>query len=248
VTRLLLAKGANPSVLDNHGVSPIYVAAQKGHTAALQLLLGAAGPKLQINAPISSGVSPLGVAAWQGKIEAALLLMDHGADPMLRMTSETVQEVNGKNAIEVALAQGHASLVDVIQKRMEARSSQEGVDSNARGGAESSKGPTATYPCNILQGPTPGSDSGVELIESSAPPYYAAVDHSEPYQIPRSPLMGSTLRSMLQRLKDAILALEEELVRTQLLRDAEEAWWMGPPASFPSSGRRRADRSPFCGI
>jgi uncharacterized protein len=75
---VLLKAGANPSVANNDGATPMLLAAINGNAAMLERLIQAgANP----NAPVTSeGNTPLMLASRTGKIDAVKVLLDHGAN------------------------------------------------------------------------------------------------------------------------------------------------------------------------
>jgi ankyrin repeat protein len=73
----LIRAGANVKAENRFGVRPLFLAANNGNAAILELLLKAGDDP---NAPVSAeGDTPLMVAARTGKIEAIKALLEHGA-------------------------------------------------------------------------------------------------------------------------------------------------------------------------
>jgi ankyrin repeat protein len=106
--KALVAKGA----LVNHlGWTPLHYAAAKGQLPVMTYLLSLGALP---NAPAPNGTSPIMSAAQSGAIDAVQLLLSSGADP-------AAVDINGRNAADVARAQGHGTLAqaleDVIKQR-----------------------------------------------------------------------------------------------------------------------------------
>ncbi|KAI3957782.1 hypothetical protein MKX01_007613 [Papaver californicum] len=87
----LLGKGANPSIWNTNGGTPLHYAAQKGYTEILTRLLSRG---VNVNGLCEDGtltplvvagatVAPLELAAKNGQLEAIQILLDHNADPNL---------------------------------------------------------------------------------------------------------------------------------------------------------------------
>ena len=77
-TKFLLGKGANPSLANATGDTPLIAAARVGYTEAIEILL-ALGAKVDVGNKM--GETPLIVAVQQRQLEAVKLLLAKGADP-----------------------------------------------------------------------------------------------------------------------------------------------------------------------
>lgn len=77
-TKFLLGKGANPSLANTNGDTPMIAAARVGYTEAIELLL-ALGAKVDVGNKM--GETPLIVAVQQRQLDAVKLLLAKGADP-----------------------------------------------------------------------------------------------------------------------------------------------------------------------
>jgi ankyrin repeat protein len=73
---ILLKYGADPNVGDEGGLTPLHVAALRGSVEAVRALILYAN----VNARDEKGRTPLHVALEYGYCDAALLLLQHGAD------------------------------------------------------------------------------------------------------------------------------------------------------------------------
>jgi ankyrin repeat protein len=100
----LIAKGA---VVDRKGWTALHYAAASGDTDIAGLLL-AHGAKIDAASPPASGsYTPLMMAAREGKDEAALWLLKHGANPRLKNTE-------GLTAAQIAAHADHPDLARAL--------------------------------------------------------------------------------------------------------------------------------------
>jgi len=74
---IALKNGAKPSATDQHGYTPLMLAALKGNEEIAELLIEKGA---NINAKNNDGASALSKAVWYGDIECAELLLNRGAD------------------------------------------------------------------------------------------------------------------------------------------------------------------------
>lgn len=74
VLSVIIAKGADVNTPDSCGFTPLYIAAYKGHTEVVRMLLEA-----QVNVD-DGNITPLVAAAENGHSDVVKLLLDHGAD------------------------------------------------------------------------------------------------------------------------------------------------------------------------
>jgi ankyrin repeat protein len=107
----LLAQGADPNERVE-GFSPLQEAARQQDTEILRILL-AHGAKYR-NAVDRDGWSPLFTAALSGPPETVDILLDLGADPCLRTTSE-MAEFDGKRPSEVAESSQNARVSQLLK-------------------------------------------------------------------------------------------------------------------------------------
>ncbi|BES93509.1 Ankyrin repeat [Nesidiocoris tenuis] len=107
--RLLLNEGANPNALDEYGVGPLHIAADRGHVQLLKILLGRPGG-VEVNLPThEKGNTALHLSAEAGNTECASLLLRAGA---------SVASRNKKGQIPLHLASRSqcAECVEVLLK------------------------------------------------------------------------------------------------------------------------------------
>lgn len=80
MVNVLLAYGANPSLHNEDGDTPLHMAAQNGHEAIAGLLLDAGADANAPNGPKGTGFRPLHDACFYGHTAVAALLLEFGAD------------------------------------------------------------------------------------------------------------------------------------------------------------------------
>jgi ankyrin repeat protein len=76
--KTLIARGVNVNELDANGDAPLVMAAYKGHTDILRLLLEAGADLTAVDPDMKA--TALHAAAYAGRTEAAKLLIEHGID------------------------------------------------------------------------------------------------------------------------------------------------------------------------
>ena len=82
VVRFLLEKGADATLRDKHGRTPLHFAAQYGHEVLCATLLEAQG--VDVNAKDNDEWTPLHLASLKGNAEVVRFLLEKGADATLR--------------------------------------------------------------------------------------------------------------------------------------------------------------------
>lgn len=75
---MLLEKGANVNIADIRGSTPLHRAASKGILAVVKLLVER--NDIKINFKDAYGSTPLHLACEEDREQAAILLVEHGAD------------------------------------------------------------------------------------------------------------------------------------------------------------------------
>ncbi len=143
--RRLIAQGANVDELDANGDAPLIIAAYKGYTDILRLLLEA-GADVSVVDP-GMKATALHAAAYAGHADAAKLLIDHGIDidkqgpyngytalhdAVWQNNTETarvlveagaaldIRSHTGETAQEFAKSGNHAEIAALIERRMAA--------------------------------------------------------------------------------------------------------------------------------
>jgi ankyrin repeat protein len=114
--RRLLRAGADASIANHYGASPMGLAAEVGHTDILRLLLEAGA---DADSPNLEGQTALLAVARTGNVEAARLLLDHGA------TVDAREGWGGQTALMWASARRHPEMMRLLIAS--------GADVNARG-------------------------------------------------------------------------------------------------------------------
>ncbi len=103
LVQLLVKRGADPSVADQSGSTPLHVAAWEGKPRTARALLEAGAT---VNFPAGQS-SPLHKAAWVGHAETVELLLKAGAEPNAR-------DADGQTPLHKAAFRGHAEVVKAL--------------------------------------------------------------------------------------------------------------------------------------
>ncbi|KAF6759833.1 ankyrin repeat-containing domain protein [Ephemerocybe angulata] len=107
IGRLLIARGADYNARDNANQLPLHRAATTGSVGFIRLLLESSTPsnKLRLNTADRSGNTPLHLAMDSGHAEAAVTLINAGADRTREnLDSETPEQILGVGGQEQKLA------------------------------------------------------------------------------------------------------------------------------------------------
>ena len=113
VLRLLIERGADVSAPSRNDLavtalhSAVATDAANVDVSMVTALLAAGAP---VNVPHQGGGTPLHTVAFTGNAQVARMLLDRGADPMLRTD-------DGKTAIDIARERGHADLARMLEGR-----------------------------------------------------------------------------------------------------------------------------------
>ena len=110
VVRLLLARGADPTLSDGEGYTPLIIASLTGHVEVVRCLLS--DGKSPINSYTHFGRTALWYAAWGGNAEVARLLLQAGADP-------TIPDEDGCTPLSLAREENHHDVVALLEVRIE---------------------------------------------------------------------------------------------------------------------------------
>ena len=113
VVRLLLARGADPTLTDLadlEGYTPLMLASYHGHIEVVRCLL--TDGRSPIDAVIKGGRTALWYAASWGHVEVVRLLLQAGADP-------TIPDEDGRTALSVARGARCHAVVALLEVRIE---------------------------------------------------------------------------------------------------------------------------------
>ena len=105
MARLLLSSGAEVDSQDDHGVTPISLAALNGSEAVTGMLLDAGADP---NLPRSTGETAIMTASRVGSIEVVRELLQHGADV------NAVEKSRGQTALMWAIAENHSHVARLL--------------------------------------------------------------------------------------------------------------------------------------
>ena len=108
VVDLLLERGADPTLVDGHGTTPLMAASLGGSVECVRRLLGHELARTTINAQDTDGVCALGYACKHGHSVIVVLLLEAGADP-------TLKDTDGQTPMDLAHTNGHQECARHIQ-------------------------------------------------------------------------------------------------------------------------------------
>lgn len=102
-----------PIVRTQFSTSKLFWAAREGNVADVQaLLVGAQSASSQhVNETNADGYTALMMAAAHGHLEVCLLLLEHGADPLLK-------DNYGRTALDKAIRYNHPKVQELLQPLM----------------------------------------------------------------------------------------------------------------------------------
>ena len=101
----LLDHGADTTLTNTRGATPLYIACQNGYTEYASLILSKSIET--INTPRNDGATPLHIACQEGYTECVRLLLDHGAVTSLRTS-------NGATPLFMACQDGYTECVRLL--------------------------------------------------------------------------------------------------------------------------------------
>lgn len=106
---LLLAHGADPGLADKWGWTPLVVAAFRGRTEIVRVLLNDPRGAATINCVTLGRKTALWWACHGGRTEVAQVLLEHGADP-------SIASRDGRTPLEVATVEGNQGCVELLKE------------------------------------------------------------------------------------------------------------------------------------
>ena len=104
----LLQAGADPSIKDRKGSTPLHFAARRGNDEIVKVLLK--HPKVKIDVRDSYGKTALHMACSEGQSSVCKLLLDKGAD-IKAVTAENTTPLHN------AILNGHSQVATMILNR-----------------------------------------------------------------------------------------------------------------------------------
>lgn len=108
VVSMLMERGADPTLTDIHGFSPLRQCARKNLVQMVGTLLDGGGVRININEANGSGNAfPLYIAAIKGRRELLQLLLERGADVNLA-------NADGHTALHCSSEKGYGEVVEVL--------------------------------------------------------------------------------------------------------------------------------------
>jgi ankyrin repeat protein len=143
--KLLLGAGAQATLANRYGLTPLAIAASNGSAAMIGVLLDAGA---DANAPDPAGDTPLMNAARVGRLDAVTLLLDRGAT--INATDETYQQT----ALMVAVREKHPEVVKLLI---------------TRGASVNAKTRTGRTPPWVLPNSVPGFGHGIGIVRGGLP-------------------------------------------------------------------------------
>lgn len=104
---ILLARGLNIHIRNNHGVTPLARAARRGRQTVVKQLLSAGA---KVDEPDNRGMTPLHYAAYRGSDMVVQVLLDAGADLSTKAPWQGT-------ALHMAARNGHSSTVSLLLQK-----------------------------------------------------------------------------------------------------------------------------------
>jgi ankyrin repeat protein len=108
MAKLLLGAGAQPTLANRYGLTPMAIAAANGSASMIAILLDAGA---DANAPDPAGDTPLMNATRVGRADAVTLLIDRGA------TVDAADAAYQQTALMVAVRENHPDIVKLLIAR-----------------------------------------------------------------------------------------------------------------------------------
>jgi ankyrin repeat protein len=144
--KLLIGAGAQATLANRYGLTPIAIAAANGNAAMIGMLLDAGA---DANAPDPAGDTPLMNAARVGSVDSVTLLLDRGAK--VDATDATYQQT----PLMVAVRENQPDVVKLLI---------------SRGASVNAKTRVGRAPQWILPNSVPGFGHGIGIVRGGLPP------------------------------------------------------------------------------
>ena len=144
-TKLLLGAGAQATMANRYGLTPMAIAASNGSAAMIGVLADAGA---DVNAPDPAGDTPLMNATRVGRIDAVTVLLDRGAT--INATDATFQQT----ALMVAVRENHPEVVKLLI---------------GRGASVKAKTRIGRTPPWVLPNSVPGFGHGIGIVRGGLP-------------------------------------------------------------------------------
>jgi hypothetical protein len=110
VVKLLLERGADPTIASICDRTPVHMAASSGNAEVMRLLLAHPGARATIDWGTGDGDTALCRACEVGHVAVVRALLENGADP-------TLVGMGGQTPIEIAKEEGHRKCVRALKVR-----------------------------------------------------------------------------------------------------------------------------------
>jgi ankyrin repeat protein len=143
---LLLGAGADVTLANRYGVTPLTIAASNGNAAMMRVLLDAGA---DVGSADPAGETVLMIASRVGTLDAVQLLLDRGA------AVDATDRAYAQTALMVAVREEHTDVIRLLIER--------GANVNA-------KTRTGTTPQWVLPNSVPGFGHGVGIVRGGLPP------------------------------------------------------------------------------
>jgi ankyrin len=145
MAKLLLGAGAQATLANRYGLTPMAIAASNGSASMIAVLLDAGA---DANAPDPAGDTPLMSVIRVGRVDAVTLLLDRGAK--VDAADATYQQT----ALMVAVRENHPDIVKLLI---------------ARGASVNARTRTGRTPPWVLPNSQPGFGHGIGIVRGGSP-------------------------------------------------------------------------------